>query len=338
MTTMMTTPRTRDRETAVATAAERPTVQLWIDECVELCQPDQVHVCTGSREERKHLIDEAVRTGVFIRLNQEKRPGCYLHRSNPNDVARTEQCTFICTPGQDMAGPTNNWMEPRTAYAKLKGLFSGCMKGRTMYVIPFVMGPIGSPLAKVGVQLTDSLYVAVNMGIMTRMGHVAWKQLGDSDEFTRCLHSVGDCNPDRRYICHFPLDNTVWSFGSGYGGNALLGKKCLALRIASFLGQQQGWMAEHMLISGVSVCGEKTYVAAAFPSACGKTNFAMLIPPEKYRQTGWKVTTVGDDIAWMWVDETSGRLRAINPEAGYFGVVPGTNEQTNPNAMSVHGT
>jgi phosphoenolpyruvate carboxykinase (GTP) len=293
-----------------------------------------VHVCTGGAEERKHLIDEGVRTGVFIPLNQAKRPGCYLHRSNPNDVARTEQCTFICTPGQDMAGPTNNWMEPRAAYGKLKELFRGSMRSRTMYVIPFVMGPIGSPLAKVGVQLTDSLYVAVNMGIMTRMGHVAWKQLGDSDEFTRCLHSVGDCNPDRRYICHFPLDNTVWSFGSGYGGNALLGKKCLALRIASFLGQQQGWMAEHMLISGVSVGGEKTYVAAAFPSACGKTNFAMLIPPEKYRQAGWKVTTVGDDIAWMWVDEESGRLRAINPEAGYFGVVPGTNEQTNPNAMA----
>ncbi len=280
------------------------------------------------------MIEDSVRQGVFIRLNQEKRPGCYLHRSNPNNVARAEQCTFICTPAQDMAGPTNNWMEPKAAYTKLKGLYRNCMKGRTMYVIPFVMGPIGSPLAKVGIQLTDSIYVAVSMGIMTRMGHVAWKQLGNSDDFTRCLHSVGDCNPERRYICHFPLDNTIWSFGSGYGGNALLGKKCLALRIASYLGQQQGWMAEHMLISGVSVHGQKTYVAAAFPSACGKTNFAMLIPPEKYRQAGWNVTTVGDDIAWMWVDEQTGRLRAINPEAGYFGVVPGTNEQTNPNAMA----
>ncbi|MGD0139473.1 MAG: phosphoenolpyruvate carboxykinase (GTP) [Tepidisphaeraceae bacterium] len=314
--------------------AQPHTVQQWIGQCVALCQPDKIHICTGSATERKTLIEDGVRQGVFIPLNQEKRPGSYLHRSNPNDVARSEQCTFICTPGQDMAGPTNNWMGSKAAYAKLTALFDGCMKGRTMYVIPFVMGPIGSPLAKVGIQLTDSIYVAVNMGIMTRAGHVAWKQLGDSDDFTRCLHSVGDCNPDRRYICHFPLDNTIWSFGSGYGGNALLGKKCLALRIAGFLGQQQGWMAEHMLISGVSVGGEKTYVAAAFPSACGKTNFAMLIPPKKYRDAGWKITTVGDDIAWMWVDEKSGRLRAINPEAGYFGVVPGTNEQTNPNAMA----
>jgi phosphoenolpyruvate carboxykinase (GTP) len=334
MTPTMTPPTLHNREKAARKKAESTSVQQWINECIDLCQPDHVHVCTGSSEERKHLIEEGVRTGVFIRLNQQKRPGCYLHRSNPNDVARSEQCTFICTPSQDMAGPTNNWMEPRAAYAKLKTLFRGVMKGRTMYVIPFVMGPIGSPLAKVGIQLTDSLYVAVNMEIMTRVGHVVWKQLGDSEEFTRCLHSVGDCNPDRRYICHFPLDNTVWSFGSGYGGNALLGKKCLALRIASFLGQQQGWMAEHMLISGVSVGGEKTYVAAAFPSACGKTNFAMLIPPPIYRQAGWKVTTVGDDIAWMWVDEKTGRLRAINPEAGYFGVVPGTNELTNPNAMA----
>ncbi len=331
---MTTTMKPPIRETNARKPAETTTVQQWINECIELCQPNLVHVCTGSAEERKQLTDEGVRTGVFIRLNQEKRPGCYLHRSNPNDVARTEQCTFICTPSQDMAGPTNNWMEPKAAYSKLKTLFRGCMKGRTMYVIPFVMGPIGSPLAKVGIQLTDSLYVAVNMEIMTRVGHIVWKQLGDSEEFTRCLHSVGDCNPDRRYICHFPLDNTIWSFGSGYGGNALWGKKCLALRIASFLGQQQGWMAEHMLISGVSFAGEKTYVAAAFPSACGKTNFAMLIPPPIYRQAGWKVTTVGDDIAWMWVDEKTGRLRAINPEAGYFGVVPGTNEQTNPNAIA----
>jgi phosphoenolpyruvate carboxykinase (GTP) len=210
------------------------------------------------------------------------------------------------------------------------------MKGRTMYVIPFVMGPIGSPLAKVGIQVTDSIYVAISMGIMTRMGDRALEQLGRSADFTRCLHSVGDCDPQRRYICHFPFDNTIWSFGSGYGGNALLGKKCLALRIASFLGQQQGWMAEHMLITGITQPGgEKTYVAAAFPSACGKTNFAMMIPPPRYASQGWKVSTIGDDIAWMWVDAESGRLRAINPENGYFGVVPGTNRQTNPNAMEI---
>ncbi len=309
-------------------------VQQWIDECIDLCQPEKVHICTGSPRERKEMIEQGVSDGVFIELNQQKRPGCYLHRSNPNDVARSEQCTFICTPNADGCGPTNNWMEPKAAYATLTGLFRGCMRGRTMYVIPFVMGPIGSPLAKVGIQLTDSLYVAVNMAIMTRMGLVAWKQLGDGDDFTRCLHSVGDCDPQRRFICHFPLDNTIWSFGSGYGGNALLGKKCLALRIAGYLGHQQGWMAEHMLLCGVSGYGQKTYVAAAFPSACGKTNFAMMIPPEKYRQEGWKVTTIGDDIAWMWVDQKTGRLRAINPEAGYFGVVPGTNEHTNPNAMA----
>jgi phosphoenolpyruvate carboxykinase (GTP) len=308
-------------------------VHRWVQECVHLCEPDHVVWCDGSPAERQALFDLGIKQGIFTRLNQEKLPGCYLHRSNPNDVARSEHLTFICTPGEDMAGPTNNWMETKQAYAKLRPLFQGCMRGRTMYVVPFVMGPIGSPLAKVGIELTDSLYVAVSMGIMTRMGDVAWKQLGDDDEFTRCLHSLGDVNPDRRYICHFPIDNTIWSFGSGYGGNALLGKKCLALRIASWLGQQQGWMAEHMLLMGTeSPDGEKTYVAAAFPSACGKTNFAMLIPPEKFRKQGWKVTTVGDDIVWMWVDD-NGRLRAINPEAGYFGVVPGTNYDSNPNAM-----
>ena len=309
-------------------------VRKWIDKCVELCEPGQIHWCDSSPEERRTLLDRGVQEGVLIRLNQEKLPGCYLHRSNPNDVARTEQLTFICTPSQDMAGATNNWMEPKAASAKLRGLFAGCMRGRTMYVVPFVMGPIGSPLAKVGVQLTDSIYVAVSMGVMTRMGDVAWKQLGDSDEYTRCLHSLGDVSPDRRYICHFPLDNTIWSFGSGYGGNALLGKKSLALRMASFLGWQQGWMAEHMLLMGVTEpSGRKTYLAAAFPSASGKTNFAMLIPPEKYQKAGWNITTVGDDIVWMWVDDKTGLLRAINPEAGYFGVLPGTNWQTNPNAM-----
>jgi phosphoenolpyruvate carboxykinase (GTP) len=313
-----------------------PDVRAWNVEMVQLCQPDHVRVLDGSVEEKRELLDQAVREGVLIQLNQQKLPGCYLHRSNPNDVARTEQCTFICTPTQSLAGPTNNWIEPRQAYAQLRGLFTGCMKGRTLYVVPFVMGPIGSPLAKVGVQLTDSIYVAISMGVMTRMGNVAWQQLGDCPDFTRCMHSVGDCSPERRMICHFPLDNAIWSFGSGYGGNALLGKKCLALRIASFLGYSEGWMAEHMMLLGVtSPQGETTYVAGAFPSACGKTNFAMLIPPEKYRKAGWKITTVGDDIVWMNVHKDDGRLWAVNPEAGYFGVVPGTSEQTNPNAMRI---
>lgn len=311
-----------------------PTVRRWVSNCVALCKPDNIYLCDGSEAQRRELLDRGVRDGSLIRLNQQKLPGCYLHRSNPNDVARTEQLTFICTPSEDMAGPTNNWMETKAGYARLRTLFDGCMRGRTLYVVPFVMGPVGSPLAKVGVQLTDSLYVAISMGIMTRMGTVAWEQLGSSDEWTRCLHSLGDVNPDRRFICHFPLDNTIWSFGSGYGGNALLGKKSLALRIASFLGWQQGWMAEHMLLLGATApSGCKTYVAAAFPSASGKTNFAMMTPPPKYREAGWKITTVGDDIVWMWADKTTGRLRAVNPEAGYFGVLPGTNWQTNPIAM-----
>jgi phosphoenolpyruvate carboxykinase (GTP) len=326
--------------TASAGLAASPPANLnrharqWIDECIALCKPDKVLWCDGSLQERAAMFEQGCRDGVFIKLNQQKLPGCYLHRSNQNDVARTEHLTFICTPSQDLAGVTNNWMNDKAAYAKLRPLYDGCMRGRTMYVVPFIMGPQGSPLAKVGIELTDSLYVAANMGIMTRMGAVAWQQLGDSAEFTRCLHSLGDVNPERRYICHFPKDNTIWSFGSGYGGNALLGKKCLALRIASYLGYEQGWMAEHMLLMGVRAPdGTKSYVAAAFPSQCGKTNFAMLIPPEKYRKEGWQVTTIGDDIAWMWVDEKSGRLHAINPESGYFGVVPGTNYQTNPNAM-----
>ena len=308
-------------------------VRAWVKECIELCEPTNVVVCDGSKAERDRLYDAGCKDGVFVKLDQTKWPGCYYHRSNSNDVARTEHLTFICTPSQDQCGPTNNYMEPKAAYAKLRELYRGCMKGRTMYVVPFVMGPVGSKLALVGVELTDSIYVAVNMGIMTRMGDVAWQQLGSGDEFTRCLHSIGDCNPDRRYICHFPQDNTIWSFGSGYGGNALLGKKCLALRLASYLGKQQDWMAEHMLLMGAeSPQGEKTYIAAAFPSACGKTNFAMLIPPKQY--AGWKITTVGDDIVWMWVDEKTGKLRAINPESGYFGVVPGTNAKSNPNALA----
>ena len=310
------------------------TVRRWVQQCIELCQPDKLYICNGSKQEKQAFFDEGCKTGVFTKLNEKKWPGCYYHRSNPNDVARVEHLTFICGPSDDIAGATNNYWNDKEAYAKLKTLFNGCMKGRTMYIVPFVMGPIGSPLAQVGVEITDSLYVAVSMGIMTRMGEVAWKQLGDGEKFTECLHSVGDINPERRYICHFPYDNRIWSFGSGYGGNALLGKKCLSLRIASFLGQKEGWMAEHMLLMGVqNPEGEKQYVAAAFPSACGKTNFAMLIPPASYAEKGWKVTTVGDDIAWMWADKKSGRLFAINPEAGYFGVVPGTNSKSNPNAV-----
>lgn len=311
-------------------------VRTWAQELVELCKPSQVRVLTGSPEERAELLAQAVRDGILIQLNQQKLPNCYLHRSNPNDVARTEQCTFICTPTDILAGPTNNWMDPKNAYSMLRSHFAGSMQGRTMYVVPFVMGPIGSPLAKVGIQLTDSIYVALSMGIMTRMGNIAWKQLEQSEDFTRCLHSVGECDPAKRFICHFPLDNTIWSFGSGYGGNALLGKKCLALRIASFLGYREGWMAEHMMLMGVvSPSGQKSYIAGAFPSSCGKTNFAMLIPPEKYQKAGWKITTVGDDIVWMHVHPDDGRLYAVNPEAGYFGVVPGTNEKTNPNAMQI---
>ena len=311
-----------------------PIARDWVTQCATLCQPEKIIWCDGSLAERDALFKQGQLDGIFIPLNPEKRPGCYLHRSNPNDVARSEHLTFICTPAQDLVGPTNNWIETKAAYSKMRALFTGSMKGRTLYVVPFVMGPIGSKLAKVGIQLTDSLYVAVSMGLMTRMGDLAWEQLNAEEEFTRCLHSLGDINPDRRFVCHFPMDNTIWSFGSGYGGNALLGKKCLALRLASFMGQQQGWMAEHMLLMGAQTPeGKKSYVAAAFPSACGKTNFAMLIPPKKFRDEGWKVTTVGDDIVWMWVDE-KGMLRAINPEAGYFGVVPGTNEQSNPNAMA----
>lgn len=313
-------------------------VRLWLAEMVTLTQPECVILCQGGLEERASLFAAGIEDGTFLALNPQKLPGCYLHRSNPNDVARSESCTYICTPVQGMAGPTNNWMEQKAAYERLRIVFSGSMVGRTMYVLPFVMGPVGSSLCRVGIQLTDSLYVAASMDIMTRMGDVAWNVMKTSDEFTRCLHSVGDCSPDRRYICHFPLDNAIWSYGSGYGGNALLGKKCLALRIASFLGFQEGWMAEHMLISGVrEPDGRKSYIAAAFPSACGKTNFAMLIPPAAYKEKGWRVTTVGDDIAWMWVDGKTGKLRAINPENGYFGVLPGTNVHTNPTAMETIG-
>jgi phosphoenolpyruvate carboxykinase (GTP) len=306
-------------------------VQRWVAEIAELCQPERIFWCDGSAAEKAELTDRAVKQGVLLPLNPEKRPGCYYHRSNPNDVARVEDCTFICTPTADEAGPTNNWAAPKEMYAKLHGMLRGAMAGRTMFVVPYLMGPPGSPLTKVGVEITDSIYVVLSMGVMTRIGEVALTQLGDGDDFNRGIHSMLDINPERRFIAHFPQDNAIISVGSNYGGNVLLGKKCLALRLGSYLGRREGWMAEHMLILGVeSPEGEKTYVAAAFPSACGKTNFAMMIPPEQFG--GWKITTIGDDIAWM-KPGADGRLYAINPEAGYFGVVPGTNFHSNPNAM-----
>ena len=306
----------------------------WVDEMIALCKPENVVWIDGSKEQLDALKKEAIETGEMIELNQEKLPGCLYHRTNPNDVARVEDRTFICTRNKEDAGPTNNWCDPQEMYAKLSKLYDGVMKGRTMYVIPYSMGPIGSPLAKVGVEVTDSIYVVLNMNIMTRMGADAFKNLGDvSNDFVRGLHSKADVNPDERYIVQFPEDNTIWSINSAYGGNVLLGKKCFALRIASFQGKNEGWMAEHMLILGVKKPdGEIKYITAAFPSACGKTNLAMLIPPEGYKKDGYEVFTVGDDIAWMKPGE-DGRLYAINPENGFFGVAPGTNEKSNPNAL-----
>ncbi|TCL69326.1 phosphoenolpyruvate carboxykinase (GTP) [Hydrogenispora ethanolica] len=304
----------------------------WIDEMAKMTKPDRIVWIDGSEEERQRLTAEAISTGELLELNQEKLPGCVYHRTAENDVARVEHLTFICTKKKEDAGPTNNWMDPEEAYKKLAGLFDGAMKGRTMYVIPYIMGVPGSPFSKVGIELTDSIYVVLNMRIMTRMGKVALDQLGESAEFVKGLHSKADLNPERRFICHFPQDNTIWSVGSGYGGNVLLGKKCFALRIASYMGQKEGWMAEHMLILGIQdPQGNVSYVAAAFPSACGKTNLAMMIPPETFK--GYKVWTVGDDIAWMRVGP-DGRLWAINPEAGFFGVAPGTSAKSNPNALA----
>ena len=308
-------------------------VQKWVADMAAMCQPDHIHWCDGSEAEKQHLVQEALACGDLIELNQEKLPGCYLHRTAVNDVARTENLTFICTSFQGDAGPNNNWMSPREGYQKAAEIFRGSMKGRTMYVVPFSMGPIGSPHSKIGIELTDSIYVVLNMRIMTRMGEDVLDALGPGGEFTRCLHGKAERDINRRLILHFPEDNTIWSVGSGYGGNVLLGKKCLALRIASVLAKREDWMAEHMLILGIEEPnGHIQYIAGAFPSACGKTNLAMLVPPEGLKAKGYRIWTVGDDIAWMNVD-TDGRLWAFNPEFGFFGVVPGTNRQTNPNAM-----
>lgn len=308
-------------------------VNEWVEQMAKMTLPDSIVWIDGSEEERERLTKQAVSTGEMMELNSEKLPGCLYHRTAENDVARVEHLTFICTSRKEDAGPTNNWMEKSAAYAKLGTLFAGCMKGRTMYVIPYIMGPAFSEFSKVGIEITDSIYVVLNMRIMTRMGKVAMDMLGDSPNFVKGLHSKGELDPEKRFICHFPEDNAIWSIGSGYGGNVLLGKKCFALRIASWLGRKEGWMAEHMLILGVEdPSGKIQYVSAAFPSACGKTNLAMLIPPEKYREKGYKVWTVGDDIAWLRIGP-DGRLWAVNPESGFFGVAPGTSMKSNPNAL-----
>jgi phosphoenolpyruvate carboxykinase (GTP) len=307
----------------------------WVDEVARHTGADAVHWCDGSDRENHALTELMLERGDLIALNQDTHPNCYLHRSNPSDVARVEHLTFVCTPGADDAGPNNNWMAPAEAHRKIDALFEGCMKGRTMYVVPYCMGPIDSPIARCGVEITDSPYVVANMRIMTRMGAAALARIEREGRFVKGLHSIGELDPERRFIMHFPEELTIKSYGSGYGGNALLGKKCHALRIASYQARTEGWLAEHMLILGVeNPQGETRYIAAAFPSACGKTNLAMLIPPAGYRQAGWKIWTIGDDICWMQPGD-DGQLWAINPEAGFFGVAPGTSVQTNPNALQM---
>ncbi len=309
-------------------------VKEWINECAELTCPDNIVYIDGSEELYEKLAKEAVESGELIKLNEELQPGCYLHRTMINDVARVENKTFICTSKKEDAGNTNNWMAPDECYAKLKKLFKGSMKGRTMYVIPYSMGGVGGKYSKIGIELTDSIYVVLNMRIMTRVTSKLFDIIGDTDDFVKGLHAKADISEENRYICHFPEDNTIWSINSAYGGNVLLGKKCFALRIASFLGRKEGWMAEHMLILGVEKPnGEVKYIAAAFPSACGKTNLAMIIPPELYKKKGYKVWCIGDDIAWLHIGE-DGRLWAQNPEYGFFGVAPGTNEKSNFNALA----
>ena len=322
----------------MATAAQHVTslaslsrsVSAWVDEVARLTQPAQIHWCDGSDAERRTLERELVASQVLLPLNQTSYPGCYMHRSDPSDVARVEHLTFVCTTHRGDAGPNNNWMPPQEAHAKLDALYAGCMKGRTMYVVPYCMGPLDSPLSRCGVEITDSAYVVLNMRLMTRMGRPALERIARDGKFVKGLHSTGDLDPERRFIMHFPEELSIKSFGSGYGGNALLGKKCHALRIASWQARTEGWLAEHMLIVGIeNPQGETHYLACAFPSACGKTNLAMLIPPAAYK--GWKVWTLGEDIAWLHPGK-DGRLYAINPESGYFGVVPGTNPKTNRNA------
>ena len=313
---------------------ENKALLAWIDEMAALTAPDKIVWVTEGEAQIEALKEEAVTSGLMERLNEEKLPGCLLHRTKPNDVARVEARTFICTTKKEMAGPTNNWVEKDEMYARLRPLAEGGMRGRTMYVVPYIMGQAGSPFAKVGIELTDSVYVVLNMNIMTRMGQIALDQLGSSADFVKGLHCSLDVDEENRYIVQFPEDNTIWSLNSNYGGNVLQGKKCFALRIASWQGRQEGWLAEHMLILGIeNPKGEIKYVTAAFPSACGKTNLAMLIPPEFYRKQGYKVWCVGDDIAWLRIGK-DGRLWAVNPENGFFGVAPGTNEKSNPNALA----